>query len=102
MRLWLSMLAVTIVSWAMKASGPLALGNRPLPQIAVHVTSLMAPVLLAGLIIVELGGSGWSEFNSTQLAGVGVAGLARLLKAPMLLAVVVGIAATALLRLVLG
>lgn len=102
MRLWLSMLAVTILSWTMRASGPLALGNRPLPKMAVRITGLMAPVLLAGLIIVELGGSGWSEFDWTQLGGVGVAGLARLLKAPMLMAVVVGIAATALLRLMLG
>jgi hypothetical protein len=37
-----------------------------------------------------------------QVLGVGVAGLARTLKAPMLLAVVCGIAATALLRLLLA
>lgn len=102
MKLWLSLLAVTTVSWAMKAAGPLALGNRQLPPIAVQITSLMAPVLLAGLIIVDLGGSDWSDVNGTQLAGVGIAGLARLLKAPMLAAVVIGIAVTALLRLTRG
>lgn len=100
MKLWLSMLAVTVISWAMKASGPLALGNRHLPPTAVKVTGVTAPALLAGLITVELGGSGWSGFDWPQLCGVGVAGLIRALKAPMLLAVVGGIAATALLRLV--
>ena len=86
----------------MKASGPLALGDRQLPPLAVNVTSLLAPVLLSALIIVELGGSQWSEFNWTQLCGVGIAGLARVLKAPMLVAVLAGTIATALLRLLLS
>lgn len=102
MRLWLSVVAVTVVNWAMKASGPLALGERQLPHIAVKITSLTAPVLLAGLIVTELGGRGWNDLDWTQLAGVAVAGLARVLKAPLLLAVACGIATTATLRLLLG
>ncbi len=101
MRLWLSALAVIVATWAMKASGPIVLGDRQLPSTAVKVTTLMAPVLLAGLIVVDLGGARWGDLAWQQLAGVGVAGLARTLKAPMLLAVVCGIASTALLRLLL-
>jgi branched-subunit amino acid transport protein len=101
-RFWLSALAVTVATWVMKASGPLALGDRQLPPTAVKVTTLLAPVLLAGLIVVDLGGAGWSEFDWKQVVGVGVAGLARMLKAPMLVAVLCGIATTALLRLLLG
>lgn len=101
MRLWLSVLAVTVATWAMKASGPLALGDRQLRPTAIKVTTLMAPVLLAGLIVVDLGGAGWNDLDWEQVLGVGVAGLARTVKAPMLLAVVCGIAATALLRLLL-
>jgi branched-subunit amino acid transport protein len=100
-RLWLSVLTVIIANWVMKASGPLALGHRRLPSTVGQVTSLMAPVLLAGLIVIELGGAGWSGLNGQQVLGVGVAGLARTLKAPMLLAVACGIIATALLRLLL-
>lgn len=99
MRLWLSMLAVTVVSSLMKASGPLVFGGRRLPPAAVRVASVLAAVLLAGLITVELAGRGWGDTNWQQLCGVGTAGLARVLKAPMLLAVVCGIAATAVLRL---
>lgn len=102
MRLWLSVVAVTVLSWIMKAVGPLVLGRTRLPPAAVRMTGLMAPALLAGLIVVELGGSGWSEFDWTQLCGVGAAGIAHVLKAPMLAAVLIGIAATALLRLGLG
>ena len=98
MMLWLSALAVTAANWAMKASGPLALGGRRLPPRAVKVISLMASALLAGLIITNLGGAGWNDLNWQQVLGVGTAGLARAFKAPMLLAVGCGIAATALLR----
>jgi branched-subunit amino acid transport protein len=97
-KLWLSMVTVTVANWVMKASGPLALGERQLPPTAVNVTSLMAPVLLAGLIVIDLGGPAWGHLNWQQVLGVGVAGLARALKAPMLLAVVCGIATAAFLR----
>ena len=100
MRLWLSALAVTVANWLMKASGPLALGNRQLPPMANWVVSLMAPVLLAGLIVVELGDPDGGGLDLTQVCGVGVAGAARLLRVPMLLAVVCGAAATAILRLI--
>ena len=99
MRLWLSTLVVTVATWAMKASGPVALGDRPLSAKARAVVALMAPVLLSALIVVELGGESWDHVDAGQLAGVGVAGLARLCRVPMLLAVICGIAATALLRL---
>ena len=98
MRIWLSVVAVTLANWLIKASGPLALGDRPLPDWAVKVTGLTAPVLLAGLVVTDLGGAGWTALDLTELAGVGVAVAARLLKVPFLLAVGLGIVTTALLR----
>jgi branched-subunit amino acid transport protein len=99
MRVALSMLAVTVANWVMKASGPLALGHRQLPRTARRIVALMAPTLLAGLIVVELGDPDGGDLNWTQIVGVVVAGAARLLKLPMLLAVLCGAAATAVLRL---
>ena len=96
--LWLPVLAVTAANWAMKAGGPLALGQRRLPPRAVKVISLMAAALLAGLIVTSLGGAGWSGVNGPQVLGVGTAGVARGLRAPMLRAVGGGIAGTALRR----
>jgi branched-subunit amino acid transport protein len=98
MRLWLAILAVTMANWLLKAAGPLILGKRNLPPVARDVVSLMAPVLLAGLIVVELAGPGWEGLDREQVAGVAVAGGAWALRAPMLLAVVVGSLATAALR----
>lgn len=99
MRLWLSVLAVTVISWLMKASAPLIIGGRKLPSSVIRMTALTAPVLLAGLIVTELGGEGWREVDWTQLVGVGTAGGLCLAKVPMLLAVAGGIVVTALVRL---
>ena len=59
----------------------------------------MAPVLLAGLIVVELAGHEWDGLDGTQVFGVAVAGGAWALRAPMLVAVLIGAAAAAGIRL---
>jgi len=99
MRLWLSILAVTLANWLLKASGPLALGNRKLPLVARNVVAMMAPVLLAALIVVDLGGPHWDDFDGKQAIGVLVAGIAGVAKVPILPAVMLGVLATVGLRL---
>lgn len=98
MRLWLSVTAVTLANAVLKAGGPLMFGQRPLPDLAARIAALTAPVLLAGLIVTALGGTGWGQLDLAQILGVGVAGAARVARAPMLLALLCGVAATALLR----
>ena len=102
MKLWISALAVTTANALLKASGPLALGQHRLPAAAVKVTTLLTPVLLAGLVVTDLAGPRWHELDWTQTAGVGAALLAGLARAPILLAVACGIAATAALRWLTG
>ncbi len=99
MRLWISVLAVTLANWVLKAAGPLALGDRALPSVTRRIVSLMAPVLLSGLIVVELAGEDWGGLDRPQLAGVAVAGLAWAVRAPMLAAVLVGALVTAVIRM---
>ena len=98
MRVWLAILAVTVANWLLKAAGPLVLGERTLPPVARRVVGLMAPVLLAGLIVVELAGAEWEGVDTWQVAGVAVAGAAWAVRAPMLVAVLLGALATAGLR----
>lgn len=99
MRLWLSILAVCAANWLFKAAGPLVLGDRRLPFVARRVVALMAPVLLAGLIVVELAGPDWHGLDGPQVLGVAVAGLAWSVRAPMLIAVLVGAGAAVAIRL---
>jgi hypothetical protein len=98
MRLWISALVVTVANGLLKAVGPLAVGDRGLPNVVRGMISLMAPVLLAGLIVVELAGPGWHGVDGQQVAGVGVAGAAWACRAPMLVAVLAGALAAAALR----
>ncbi|TDD47184.1 hypothetical protein E1263_35110 [Kribbella antibiotica] len=65
----------------------------------LRLTALTAPVLLAGLIVTELGGEHWQALDWTKLLGVGAADGLCLAKVPMLLAVG-GIVVTALIRLI--
>ena len=99
-RVWLSVLAVTLANWVLKASGPAVLGHRTLPGPARAVVGLVAPVLLSALIVVELAGPHWHGLDARELAGVGVAGATWALRAPLLLAVLLGALATAGLRAV--
>ncbi len=102
MRLWMSALLVTLANVLLKASGPLVLGRRRLPAVAVKLTTLLAPVLLAALVVTDLAGPRWRDLDGAQTAGVGAALLAGLARAPILLAVACGIGVTALLRWLLG
>ena len=99
MRLWGAIVAVTLAQWLLKAAGPLVLGERRLPAAARSIVALVAPVLVAGLIVVELAGPDWSGLDGPQVLGVAVTGVAWWLRAPMLVAVLVGAAAAAGVRL---
>jgi branched chain amino acid efflux pump len=98
--LWFAILAVAVVSFSIKAAGPLLLTGRQLPAWSGAVIALLAPALLAALIVVEVLGPQWTDVHWPVLAGLAAVVVAHLLRAPMLLAVLAGVAATALLRAV--
>ncbi|WP_306216010.1 AzlD domain-containing protein [Actinoplanes sp. RD1] len=102
MSVWIAILAVAAGSFLIKGIGPAALGERELPPWSTGVLALLAPTLLAALVVVEVLGRRWADLDPTVLAGLAAAVAAYLLRAPMLLAVVAGIVTTALLRLATG
>ncbi|WP_305788938.1 AzlD domain-containing protein [Symbioplanes lichenis] len=102
MSLWIAIAAVAAGSFLIKGIGPAALGERELPKWSTGILALLAPTLLAALVVVEVLGRRWADFDATVLAGLAAAVAAYLLRAPMLLAVVAGVVTTALLRLALG
>jgi branched-subunit amino acid transport protein len=59
-----------LASFAIKATGPAILGNRPLPSRARGVIALLAPALLAGLVISDILGPNWSSANGPLALGV--------------------------------
>ncbi|MBG0565810.1 AzlD domain-containing protein [Actinoplanes aureus] len=98
MTLWIAIAAVAAGSFLLKAAGPALLGERELPPWSVGVIALLAPALLAGLVVVEVLGRRWADLDWTvPVALIAVVG-ARLLRAPVLLAVLIGVVTAAALR----
>jgi hypothetical protein len=98
--LWVAIVAVTLASAAIKAAGPILVGGRELPPRANAVIALLAPALLAALVVTETFGDDGHLVLDEKALGVGVAALALALRAPVLLAVALAALVTALARLV--
>jgi branched chain amino acid efflux pump len=96
---WLVVVVVGGATMAIKAAGPVALGGRPMPPRVLGVVRLLAPALLAALVVVQTFAVGEDLVVDERLVGVGAATLALLLRAPLLVAVVAAAAVTALVRL---
>jgi branched-subunit amino acid transport protein len=97
--LWVVILAVTLASAAIKAAGPVLVGGRELPSRMNAVIALLAPALLAALVVTETFGDDGHLVLDEKALGVGVAAVALALRAPVLLAVALAALVTALARL---
>jgi len=95
---WLAILALAAGTYALKASGPLLLGDRQLPDVVNRLAELLPAALLAALIAVNVAGGDERVVVDARLAGFVAAVVAVRLKASFLLVVVAGCAATALAR----
>jgi branched chain amino acid efflux pump len=96
--LWISIAAVALASATIKAAGPVLVGGRELPQRALSVIALLAPALLAALVVTETFGGDRHLVLDERAVGVGVAAVALALRAPVLLAVALAAVSTALVR----
>ena len=95
---WVSIGVVAVVNFAIKASGPVLLAGREIPARMVEVIALLASAILAALVVVgTLSEDGRLKLDE-QSAGVAVAGVALLLRVPMLVAIAAGTLTAALLR----
>jgi hypothetical protein len=94
-------LALTAATVVLKALGPVSVGAREPSERVLAVTSLLAPALLAGLVVYETFGttSGPGITVDARLGGLVAAVLALMLRLPMLAVVAVAAAVTAALRL---
>ena len=97
---WIVVAAVGAATVAIKAAGPLLLGGRPLPPRVLAVVRLLAPALLAALVVTQTVVSADRLVLDARLVGVAVAAVALLLRAPLLVVVILAAASTALVRAV--
>ena len=98
MALWVAIVGAALASAAIKAAGPVLLGGRDLPPLAVALVAMLAPALLTALVVSETFGEEGHLVLDERAIGVAVAGVALALRAPMLLAITLAVVATALAR----
>jgi branched-subunit amino acid transport protein len=96
---WTAVIVVGAGTILFKGAGPVLLGGRPLPSRLRGVLALLAPSLLAALVVTQAFASGRHLVLDARAAGVGAAAIAVALRAPLLVVVVVAAAVTALVRL---
>ena len=96
--IWTVVVAVGAATIALKAIGPVLLGGRSLPRPVNAVLFLLAPALLAALVVTQAVGGDREIVLDARLLGLGSAVAAIALRAPLLAVVLVAACVTALAR----
>jgi branched-subunit amino acid transport protein len=99
--IWLVVAVLFVCTVALKAVGPVTFGARELSPRAAAVVGLVAPSLLAALVVYETLTPGRTGVTvDARVAGLAAAGVAIALRRSMIVVVVVAAATTAALRAV--
>ncbi len=96
---WLVVALVGAGTILFKASGPVLLGRRALPPRVAAVVDVLAPAMLAALVVTQTVGGDRELVLDERLVGVAVGGVAVALRAPLLVVMVAAATAAALVRL---
>jgi branched-subunit amino acid transport protein len=92
--------ACAIITAAIKAVGPVALGGRDLPTWFSAIVAMMAPALFAALVVTQALADGREWAIGADTAGVALAGLAAWRGASVIAVVAIAAVTTAVLRAV--
>jgi branched-subunit amino acid transport protein len=96
--IWALIGLCAVVTAAIKAVGPIALGGRELPRAFTGVIALMAPALLAALVCVSALADGKHLGVGADTIGVATAGVVLWRGASVIVGVAVAAVVTATLR----
>lgn len=99
---WLAIAVVGAATVMLKATGPVLLGGRELPPRVNALVVLLAPAVLAALVVTQVVGGDRELVFDARLIGLGAAGVAILLRAPLVVVVVIAAAATGGVRALTG
>ena len=95
---WACVIAVGVGTFALKAVGPVGVSGRTVSPALERVLQLIAPAILAALVVVEGCASGRHLVVDARLAGVGAGIVCVSARAPLWLVVLCGAVATAGVR----
>jgi branched-subunit amino acid transport protein len=95
---WLVVAVAGAATILIKATGPVLLGGRELPARVVGVVGLLAPAVLAALVVTQVFADDRNLVLDSRIVGLGAGAVAVVARAPLIVTVVVAAAATALVR----
>lgn len=96
---WLVIGVVGVVTMFFKAAGPVILGTRRLQPRLSSVVEVLAPAMLAALVVTQTVGGDRELLLDERLLGVAAGGVAVWLRAPLVVVMAVAGATAALIRL---
>ncbi len=96
---WVVIAVVGTGTMAFKAAGPVLLGTRQLPPRVASVVDVLAPAMLAALVVTQTVGGDREIVIDARLAGVVAGGIAVWLRAPLLVVMLAAAVTAALIRL---
>lgn len=97
--IWVVVAIVGAGTILFKAAGPVLLGSSELPPRLAAVVDVLAPAMLAALVVTQTVGGDRELVLDERLVGLAAGGVAVWLRAPLLAVMVVAAAAAALVRL---
>jgi branched-subunit amino acid transport protein len=97
---WIAIGVMTVVSFCIKAAGPVALGGRDLPRWAERLIVLLPAALLSALVVVQTVADGKALVLDARAAGLAAALVAVALRASVLIVLLVAAVTAAGLRAV--
>ena len=97
---WLVVAIVGVGTVVCKALGPVLLGGRTLPSQVAGIVDMLAPALLAALVVTQAVGGDRKLVFDERLFGIAAAIIAIRLRAPLLAIIVAAAGVTALARLI--
>jgi branched-subunit amino acid transport protein len=95
---WITIGVVAVATAVIKSAGPVLVGGRELPPWALRVIALLMPALLTALVLVGVLTDGERLVIDARLAGLGAGAAALLLRVPLVGALLLAVATTALVR----
>jgi branched-subunit amino acid transport protein len=97
---WLVVALSGAATILIKATGPVLLGGRSLPPRLVGVVELLAPAVLAALVVTQVFADERALVLDSRLVGLVAGAIAVVARAPLIVTLVVAAAATALVRVI--
>lgn len=97
-KIWISIAALTVICFVIKATGPVVLGGRDLPRWAERLIVLLPASLLTALVVTQTLADGRRIVLDARAVGVAVAIGALRARRGMLTTLLLAAGATALVR----